>query len=201
MYVSFRHNRWELVLFLLGMAIAEFDHIQGLHVGNIPKQPQGAVRYFWIVCSIVALYLLSVPAAAASTPGWKSLARLIPKWMEEKGEFWRMWGSALFVLSIGRLPGYQAFFNSFPVQYLGKLSYALYLMHGPVIHVIGYHIEKWALDLSGLKGGNYNIGFNLAALIMTPILLLCSDWFWRAVDIPIVKFGKWFENQLIAKHD
>lgn len=200
MFFTLRHDRWELVLFMFGMGIAEFDHIQGLHLPNVRRDPSGRARYLWISLSVIGLYFLSQPSSLDITPGWRWLGRLIPDWMADKDSWYKIWGAAIFVLSVGRLPGWQKFFNSFPVQYLGKISYALYLMHGPSIHLIGYHFEKWALDISGVKE-YYNYGYALAACFTIPFTIWWADVFWRAVDIPTVKFAKWLETQLVAKHD
>jgi hypothetical protein len=31
-------------------------------------------------------------------------------------------------------------------------------------------------------------------LAVGPVTIIASDWFWRGIDKPSVKFGKWLEN-------
>lgn len=155
-------------------------------------------RLAWGALSIFALYLLSQPdAQGENTPGWMYLASLIPEWVADKYRYWQCNGAMLFVFCVARMPAWQRFFNSAPVQYLGRLSYAIYLMHGPVLHTVGYGIERWAWSVTGVEGWNYYLGFWLAAVFVVPCVVWAADVFWRAVDAPVVRFAKWFEGKCV----
>lgn len=155
-------------------------------------------RLAWGALSIFALYLLSQPdAQGENTPGWRYLASLIPEWVADKYRYWQCNGAALFIFCVARMPTWQRFFNLAPIQYLGKLSYAIYLMHGPVLHTVGYGIERWAWSITGVEGNNYYVGFWLAAVFVIPCVVWAADVFWRAVDAPVVRFAKWFENKCL----
>jgi len=155
----------------------------------------------WAALSIVALYLMSQPdERGAETPGWVFLTSLIPEWWTDEHRYWQSAGAILFVLAVGRSKGWQRFFNLPVPQYFGKISYAIYLMHGPVIHTVGYAIEGWAWGLTGTEGKAYEAGFALAAVFVVPIVIWVSDVFWRAVDAPIVKFAKWLEATCSASY-
>ena len=157
-----------------------------------PKTRKGKWR--WIVTSILGMYFMSQPdQGGEETPGWVFLSSLIPAWWEDKHRFWQTIGAALFVLAVGRSSPWQRLFNSTAIQYLGKISYALYLMHGPVMHTLGYAIEKAVWDITGTEGAAYNWGFVLAAVFIIPIVVWVSDVFWRAVDAPVVRLSKWVE--------
>jgi peptidoglycan/LPS O-acetylase OafA/YrhL len=71
----------------------------------------------------------------------------------------------VFIMAVGRSRGWQRFFNLTVVQYFGKISYAIYLMHGPVLHTVGYAIERWAWGVTGIEGREYEGGFMLAACL------------------------------------
>lgn len=103
----------------------------------------------------------------------------------------------VFIIGVGRAPGWQRFFNTSVIQYFGKISYAIYLMHGVGMHAIGYHWEKWAYSITGVEGYNYNTGFVLGACLCVPTVIWCADIFWRAVDIPTVRFAKWLESKMV----
>lgn len=216
---SYRSQRWEMALFLVGMALAEMDVIRGAHesgsskalpVTSSPGSGSGspspspspgrkrsvakAKRAAWIAVSIIGLYLMSQPDNdAKDTPGWVYLTSLIPKWWSDQHRYWQSIGATLFMLAVGRLPGWQRVFNTALVQYFGKISYAIYLMHGPAMHTIGYAIERWAWSITGLEGKAYDWGFVLAAVFVVPAVVWVSDVFWRAVDAPVVRFAKWVE--------
>ncbi|KAK8920843.1 hypothetical protein H634G_00167 [Metarhizium anisopliae BRIP 53293] len=210
-WFSYRHSRWELCLFLCGMLLAETDHIRGAHI-PLPALPQSekqprmsrgwAKSLFWTSVSVLGLYLMSQPDDGGEVaPGWVYLTSLIPAWWKvEKFRYWQSAGAVLFVLAVGHSRAWQRFFNSPVVQYFGKISYALYLMHGPAMHTVGYHWEKMAYGITGVEGYWYNIGFFLGAAFTIPTVIWWADVFWRAVDIPTVKFAKWFESKCITKN-
>lgn len=209
-FISYRHSRWDMLLFLGGMILAEIDHIRGAHVAPLAlpidekQQPTSGHRLksiFWTCASILGLYLLSFPDEHGhEAPGFVYLNSLIPEWWGEEGyRYWQSAGAILFVLAANHSSAWQRFFNTPVVQYLGKISYALYLMHGPVMHSVGYHWEKWAYSITGVEGYWYNAGFVLGACFCIPTVIWWADVFWRAVDIPVVKFARWYENKCVGK--
>lgn len=151
---------------------------------------------FITTLSITALYLLSQPdERGASTPGWIYLTSLIPQWWTDEHRYWQSAGAILFVYAVGRSRGWQRFFTLPAMQYLGRISYALYLMHGPVLHTVGYAIHRWAWGVTGTdaEGVAYEAGFALAAVVIVPVVIWAADVFWRSVDAPVVRFAKWLE--------
>ncbi|KAK2839222.1 hypothetical protein FQN49_006355 [Arthroderma sp. PD_2] len=203
----YTHSRWDLLLFCCGMALAEWDLIRGIHLPT-PALCQDQMPFrrpkqiFWALVSVLGLYLLCQPDSGGEvTPGWRYLSSIIPDWwQEEKYRYWQSAGAVLFVLAAGHSKGWQEFFNTPAVQYLGKISYALYLMHGPAMHTVGYMLENWAYSVTGVDGNWYNAGFILGACFCVPTVIWWADVFWRAVDIPAVRFAKWLEQKCIA-HD
>ncbi|GAP83202.2 putative hard surface induced protein 3 [Rosellinia necatrix] len=231
-----RCDRWEMLLFLAGMAIAELDlrrhahgsrgtaagspsqqHQHHQHQHQHQHQPtllllpldekadrassaperRSTEDSFWTAVSVFALYLLSCPDAGPSdVPGWRYLGTLIPDWFTEKYRFWQAIGACLFVFCAARSRGWQRVFELPAIQYLGHLSYAMYLMHGPVTHVLGFPVQRWAWGVTGTEGSAYKLGVALAALINIPLVIWVSDIFWRAVDMPTVRFAKWLEAKL-----
>ncbi|KAF7549836.1 hypothetical protein G7046_g8220 [Stylonectria norvegica] len=207
LWFTYRNGRWELMLFFWGMLLAELDHIRGAHVPapvlpvdktiESPRSQFGSI--FWTLLSLLGLYLMGYPDGRAEiTPGWIYLSSLIPDWWNyERFRYWQMTGAVIFVFAVGHSPGWQRFFNTAVVQYFGKISYAIYLMHGPAMHVVGYHWEKFAYSLTGVEGYWYNAGWVLGACFCIPTVVWWADIFWRAIDIPTVKFSRWFENKVI----
>ncbi|KAK1247786.1 hypothetical protein MKX07_000674 [Trichoderma sp. CBMAI-0711] len=211
MAITYRNSRWELLLFFCGMLIAENDHIRGAHVPTsnsalpIEEKSRPAKNklwpIFWALFSILGLYLMCQPDGRGEiTPGWIWLSSQIPKWWkEERYRYWQSTGAVIFIVAVSHSPRWQRFFNLPVVQYFGKISYAIYLMHGPAMHVVGYHFEKWAYGITGVEGYWYNAGFVLGACFCIPTVVWWADVFWRAIDIPTVKFAKWFESKVVVK--
>ncbi|KAL6411586.1 hypothetical protein AUP68_05302 [Ilyonectria robusta] len=209
-FFTYANSRWDFLLFLSGMALVEWDYIRGAHISGpaLPfgekeakaPSPTASIKLiFWNLVAILGLYLLSSPDhGGLETPGWVYLWSLIPKWWAtEQYRYWQATGSVVFVLAVGHLAWWQRVFNSRVAQYFGKISYSLYLMHGPMNKVIGYHWQKMVWDITGVEGNAYTVGFILGAFFCIPSVIWAADVFWRAVDIPTVKFARWFENKLI----
>lgn len=216
MWFCLRNDRWEMVLFLAGAGLAEMDIIRGAHNPQ-PQTPSLACPILpfdeklvakspvskglvWIVLSIPAMYLMSEPdLGTEGVPGWQFLGSLIPEYFSDKYRFWQIWGSILFIFCVARSPPWQRIFNTSAVQYFGRISYALYLMHGPVMHTAGFMIERWAWSITGTEGTAYPRGFILAAVFNIPLVIWAADVFCRAVDAPTVKFSRWIENKCTIK--
>ncbi|KAI0842548.1 acyltransferase [Hypoxylon sp. FL0890] len=216
MWFVLRSDKWEMFLFLWGMTLAELDLIRGAHEPNAPQpsstpltllplektpesppEKRSPCNLLWIALSIPALYLMSEPdAGTAGNPGWEYLGTYIPEWFSDKYRYYQMIGSIMFVFCTARSTSWQRVFNSAVVQYFGRISYALYLMHGPVMHTVGYMVEKRAWDYTGTEGSSYNWGMVLASVIDIPLVIWAADIFWRAVDAPTVRFTKWLETKL-----
>ncbi|KAI1845207.1 hypothetical protein JX266_008754 [Neoarthrinium moseri] len=214
-WFSLRNDRWEMFLFLAGMALAEMDLIRGIHNQPPPQaltspvlplsekpshKPRDPKRHLWIALSIPAMYLMSQPdTGTEGVPGWQLLGSLIPEYFSDKYRYWQMWGGILFVFCVARSPPLQRVFTTPVVQYFGRISYALYLMHGPVIHTAGYMVERWAWSVTGTDGAAYTRGFMLASAFNIPLVIWAADVFCRAFDVPTVKFAKWLEGKCSIK--
>ncbi|KAL8344508.1 hypothetical protein RB601_004841 [Gaeumannomyces tritici] len=136
---------------------------------------------------------------ADETPGWVFLSGLVLDcWADNGYRHWQSVGAVLFVAAVARLPDWQALFNLAPARYLGRVSYALYLVHGPVLHTAGYLIEMrtFAITTAGgqmITDRGYVAGFALGAAFIVPIVVWAADVLWRAVDAPVVRFARRLE--------
>ncbi|KAK3985004.1 acyltransferase family-domain-containing protein [Cladorrhinum sp. PSN332] len=207
---AFRSARWEVMLFYWGVGLAEVDAgrwwMRDKPALGEEKEKKRNIRggreskhwkSFWAALSVLGLYLMSQPDYGSDeTPGWVFLTGIIPGWWKDGHRFWQSFGAMLFVLAVGRSRGWQRLFESSMVQYLGRISYAMYLMHGPVLHTVGYAIERWVwTNVTGIETLRaYNAGFALASVFVVPIVIWVSDVFWRGVDAPVVKFAKRVEG-------
>lgn len=92
--------------------------------------------------------------------------------------FWHQIGAFLLLLSVSyfRLP--QRLFESKPFQFLGKISFSVYLVHIPML----CSFSSW-LFLRLLEAG---LSYNRAALAMftatAPLLIVCAWLFYRYVE-------------------
>lgn len=191
--------RWEMMLFYAGMGIAEMElawPALSAGAGELRGKNKTGRKALWLSVSVVGLYFMSQPDQGGDeTPGWVTLSELIPEWWDDKHRYWQSLGAILLVLAVGRSPAWRRVFESTVVQYLGNISYAIYLMHGPVMHTLGYAIERRLWSLTGIDGRAYNLGFVLASFPIVPVVVWVSDIFWRLVDAPVVRLAKWVERK------
>jgi len=225
MYFVLRSDRWEMFLFYSGMLLAEVDVIRdsiysppqsplptkegradSMGILSQPSSPisesptnltrQKLASCLWILLGLFALYLMSQPDDfSENTPGWIYLCSLIPEWFTTKYRFWQSMGSVLFVFAASNCAPWRRPLETPLVQYLGKISYAIYLVHGPLIHVFGYVVEPWAWSITGTEGWRYHAGFVLGAVFIIPTTFWAADLFWRFIDTPCVKLARWVEKK------
>ncbi|KAJ5280630.1 hypothetical protein N7478_006002 [Penicillium angulare] len=216
-----RYGRWDVVMFLVGMQMAELDLING--TWERPKIPSSTtasdnlhIRFppaggkvfltisrqrLWIGLFIVGLYIGSCPNLGFRwTPGYKWLWHITPWTYPEPHRFPQTVGAALIVFSINHSPDIQKIFTTPISQYLGKISYAFYIVHGPILHSFGYSLMPNIWSVTGKETDfQYCLGFLIGWVICLPICIWIGDVFWRVVDIPSVKFARWLEDKLISK--
>ncbi|KAL9057600.1 MAG: hypothetical protein Q9162_002215 [Coniocarpon cinnabarinum] len=146
-------DRWELCLFWAGCILAELDQVRSARenadsLSNqhpaVTKQSKRSKRlwnWFWIFSFVSGLYLASYPdTLGEDTPGYRTLATMIPWYYSEKYRFWQCFAAVQIVWTVNHADFLKRPFTSPFVIYLGKISYAIYLMHGPVIHTFGYTV-------------------------------------------------------------
>lgn len=147
---------WFLAIFVAGMSLCDLDLLasRGELASIFMKAELFKVPTF-LSLILVSLYLGAVPSASSdyevlkTSPGWLYLSWLGPESMAQPKWSYLFWAAVLFVAATPRLPWLQKFFNSTFNQYLGRISFSLYLMHGPLIRTLGnkiYLLLGWPKD-------------------------------------------------------
>jgi peptidoglycan/LPS O-acetylase OafA/YrhL len=212
-------DHWELVCFLVGSLLCQIDHVTIPKPGTssgpsepllplsiLQKLPQGVDFYgIWTSFAFASgLYLLSTPPQrSAETPGFGLITALTPSAYTDPKRFPYTIGSALLVYSLLRSPYLRTPFLSRPAQYLGKISFALYVVHGPIIHMVGFSVipSIW-LYITGLEGTfQWLCGFILGASVLTITVLCAADAFWRWVEKWSVTVARNAEDWCFMKDD
>lgn len=191
---------WMLACFWLGMLLCEIDMIREANGASGGEKRRSASVLWWSV-AIFALYLLSYPEVCPETTPWTAwLARLTTWIAGERARVMTTIGSTLFIAAVPRVPFLLDFFSNSLSSYLGRISYAIYLMHGPLWRSLGYSIT---IRLEGEPGSQTVAGYRQAVaisfLITFSVVIYVSDLFCRQVDEPIVRLARWVENAVIQK--
>ncbi|THW21058.1 hypothetical protein D6D23_06599 [Aureobasidium pullulans] len=212
---SFQADAWELSAFWSGALIAEANLIRQEQKDNRVKvdpfsdeeeEPRSQWSTALTYCGFVlSLFLLSYPFQEAEfAPGYSTLSKLIPSGLrkEERYRFWHCVGAMLMIYTTSLDGLLQTFFNNSLSRYLGNISFALYLMHGFTLKTIGYVSVYNFWKITGKETlFQYESGFVLGGCVVIPLTIWAADLFWRGVDVPIVKFTRWFEQSLLPYAD
>ena len=203
-------GRWDVSAFLGGMLLSEVD----IRIASDPMENPsdhgpflspvvnflGALEswhylvFRWTLL-FMSLWFLSYPDAAAEwTPGFISLAYLLPRyypagagWM-----FYQALGAILLLPCILHSQILRNFFEGRWPRYLGKISFSFYLVHGPVLHGLGFWIMPRLFEHLGRTGG-YLVGY----IVLLGIALYLSDWWCRKIDSWSTTVGKRIEKMLL----
>ncbi|KAK4189467.1 acyltransferase 3 [Podospora australis] len=212
-------------LFIGGMMQADLDLLARKEGGYFPGFLRRLEKRKTLVCYIlffIGLYLAGVPSSTANledvraNPGWYWLSYLKPQAVFDPKWFYLFWGGMMLVACIPRMPWLRRFFETRFCQFLGRVSYALYLVHGPILATIGdrlYHAIGWSrpvedgkpdmlaawrdifpLPKTGPMG--LELSFLLPHLFLLPLTLWMADVVTRAVDEPCVKFAAWLYKRV-----
>lgn len=112
---------------------------------------------------------------------------------------WFCFGAFQIVIACTQLECLQNLFNTGIAQYLGSISYALYLMHNLCLTILEPRISPYLDATFGketLTGRHFHWGAGL--VIYLPIIICVADIFWRAVDVPTVKLARWLETKCVV---
>ncbi|RMD41682.1 hypothetical protein DV735_g3425, partial [Chaetothyriales sp. CBS 134920] len=217
---------WYNALFISGMILCELDMLNTR--GQLPKifNPFRRTRpWIFHALLILGLYIGGVPGTGESLDvlrkspgGWYWLSFLAPSAVHDPRRFYHFIGAVLTVASIPHIPRAQAFFETRACQYLGRISFAFYMVHGPILWSLGdrlfaafgrvaeHHHEMVPsyinlFPLSGAGPMGLEINFLMPLLILLPTTLWTAHVVTRTLDEPSVKFAKWLYEQVLDTGD
>jgi peptidoglycan/LPS O-acetylase OafA/YrhL len=161
---SLQQGRWEMYLFFAGVFLAErslesrndFEAqlTDGGESATIRLPLRSSVRpgILQKFVFLVGLYLSSYPRArdaGFSMPGYVFLSTLTNRYI-----YWQSYGATLICWSSSRDRLLQKPFTSRPLRYLAKISFTLYLVHGPVciFSDIQWYLHSRASQVAPLSG-------------------------------------------------
>ncbi|KAF3764531.1 hypothetical protein M406DRAFT_291644 [Cryphonectria parasitica EP155] len=135
-------------------------------------------------------------------------------------KFWFAVQAIAMVWTCGELRPVRHFLEGPIPQYCGHISYALYIVHGPVLELLqravvgtlyqppmaapglpGYRPEVLPRGLKGLIGvetaTQRTIVWVLGLMILSPMVVWAADVFWRLVDIPMIRLARTVETWMV----
>ncbi|EPS43136.1 hypothetical protein H072_2877 [Dactylellina haptotyla CBS 200.50] len=211
------YKRYDYPLFVSGYFFAEL-HAAFETPSPLPTSQQqpsstsqerslrkSAKTIFWSFVAFVGLYLLSFPTRDGDdTFGYITLCRLMAKESYyTKRVAYQSFGATTLCFALLYLPRAQAYLSLPLFQYLGRVSFSLYLMHGMVIRTMGHRLvlQGWSLYPEDAYGGRMFIIVVVYLFAVLPVTMWLSDVFWRLVESPATNFVRWSEGLVIARDE
>lgn len=202
-------------LFVSGMLLCDLDLLASQD--DLPAFFGKFGRYSKLIfysLFVFSLYLGGVPAATTDIQnlrkigGWYFLSFLKPQAVFDYKWFYLFWAATMLVVSVSHISWLRRFFETRFCQFLGRISYALYLVHGPIIWMLGdrlyaaagfsypdrqKNIPGW-IDLFPLpktSPSGLEVAFLVPHIILLPLTLYTAEIVTRAFDEPSVRIPQW----------
>ncbi|KAI1843163.1 hypothetical protein JX266_010690 [Neoarthrinium moseri] len=221
-YFSYIADGWYCAMFVSGMLLSDLDLLAAKQ--QLPRwisRLSSARAFVFYHLLAFSLYLGGVPesgsrdvAQLGKQRGWYYLSLLKPQAFFDYKWFYLLWAATFLVASSQHIKWLKGFFEARFCQYLGRISYALYLVHGPVLWTlgdriytaVGWHSEqqlqnlshwadKFALSKTGPLG--LEISFILPHIILLPATIWLADIVTRLIDEPSVRFAQWLYSRML----
>ncbi|KAI0100460.1 acyltransferase 3 [Hypoxylon sp. NC0597] len=218
MYVA---DGWYAAMFISGMLLCDLDLLATKNeLPHIFSKLQPAKSFIFHHLLALSIYLGGVPSVNSDvnrlkgSRGWYYLSYLKPQAVFDYKWFYLFWAAIFLVSSIPRIPWLKRFFESRPCQYLGRISFGLYLVHGPILWTLGdrlytatgwhqeaqlAHLSQWVNMFKLPKVGPLGLELSFLAphIILLPLTLWVARIFTALIDEPSVRFAQWIYRCLL----
>ncbi|KAI0160074.1 acyltransferase 3 [Hypoxylon sp. FL1284] len=220
MYVT---DGWFAAMFMSGMFLCDLDLLRTKH--GLPRvfyklqSAKGIVFHHLLAMSI---YLGGVPSVNTDidrikhSRGWYYLSYIKPQAVFDYKWFYLFWAATFLVGSTPQIPWLKRFFETRFCQFLGRISFSLYLVHGPILWTIGdrlyaatgWHREAgsvylawWANKFPLPKTGplGLELSFLVPHIILLPVTIYSAQIMTRLVDEPSVRLVHWLYQRLLPR--
>jgi len=161
------YAHWDLFLFISGAIFAEFHFARESWMKTRASNPLSqcnisspislrrfrkyipyAITGFWLANFLGATYILSMPHVPeeGESYGFQVLRTYIPLVYQDgsfAGRFWPAIGAVYLIFVLENCKLLHFIYTNSIAQYLGRISFSLYLVHGTVLHTTG--VSKFLL--------------------------------------------------------
>ncbi|GAM85844.1 hypothetical protein ANO11243_038520 [Dothideomycetidae sp. 11243] len=193
---------WEMALFWSGMALCEINMIRdSADITNrvVTNTHLWTKRGIKAAVLFIGLYVATIPGFQSEfTPMYSFLNSIhMPGRPPIDHRTWVAIGALMIVSVVSRTVCLKNFFSNRLAKYLGRISFALYLVHGPVLRGLGYTVAvlMWKC-IGNYNWYRYNVAVGITMAITLPVIFALSHLFCVTIDEPIVRLARWMESRL-----
>jgi peptidoglycan/LPS O-acetylase OafA/YrhL len=222
-YFMYIADGWFGASFVSGMLLCDLEMLA--RNDDLPKFFSIFERYkkfIFPTMFIYGIFLGGVPSNGKDmdilrgSQGWYYLSFLKPQAVFDPKWFYLFHAGLFIVVSTPHLGPVKRFFELRFNQYLGRISFSLYLIHGPVLWILGdrlytavgfhreahlIHTPQW-VDIFPLSHkGPLGLEFAFLAphIIILPFTLWLAEVVTKLADEPSVKFSQWLYNKALGR--
>ncbi|KPM44151.1 hypothetical protein AK830_g2459 [Neonectria ditissima] len=221
-YFMYIADGWYCATFVAGMLLCDLDLLA--KKGDLPNflaRLEPAKEFIHYHLLAFGLFLGGVPSQTAyveqlaKNRGWYYLSYLKPQAVYDYKWFYLFWAAVFLVAAVPRIAWLKGFFETRICQWLGRISFGLYLIHGPILWTLGdrlyvamgwfvtEHLEnipQWAnkMTLPKTSPAGLEISYLLPHIILVPVTFGLAELVTRFVDTPSVKFASWLYKKTLG---
>ena len=197
-------GRWDMAPFLGGIILCELDirksdtdkKREGLIDAAMGPRPRRVLvrSALSFLALVLGLYVGSFPRhnrdGGDCVPGYQSFCQLTPNY-----RYWHGLGAFAVMWAVSCEPLLQQPMNSRVAQYFGRISFSMYLIHEPLLHVFGFFTVPFFWQVTGQATRfQYQLGFGLGMAVTAFVLVWLADLFKRVVEEPCGRMAAWVER-------
>ncbi|KAF2724898.1 hypothetical protein K431DRAFT_281375 [Polychaeton citri CBS 116435] len=168
----------------------------------------GAVGFF-----LIALYIMTLPFNDnwLTSDWWFQPYAQVPLWKSPPlyAVSWYAMGSVMLIAAIQELEAVKSVLNASPLQFLGRISFSIYLVHMTVLHILRQRIldmlclmlrgqDYWQSKHYGISDQEFTVVWVLTSAILGVAILLVATCFASWVERPSKRWTyqiqKWIEG-------
>jgi peptidoglycan/LPS O-acetylase OafA/YrhL len=196
--VYFVFGRWKAAAFVVFLAIC-FLLPKGLTLNLIPfaigASLNGAVG--WLQrhprASIAFFAIGMLLGMFDYTPTFRYMAAIVPAGYDQRS-FWYVFAASFLVAGLLGSAGLARFFGSKVCAYFGRISFALYLLHWPIV----FSFSIWAVGRFMALGADYLHAAWYSYFATFGLLIVLAELFTQDVDIPATRFADWLAKRVTS---
>ena len=216
-YFMYIVDGWYGSAFVAGLFLCEVDKLATSNDLPFPRliaRLEGYKNTIYYLLFLAGIYLSGVPTFNSEpeilrdSPGWYYLSFFRPLAATEYRFLYLFLAASFLIFLVPRIPWLKSLFETRFSQYLGRISYALYLVHGPlmwtfadrVYAAVGWpktyavdDVNVWSnffpLPTTGPLG--LELAFLLPHLIILPLTLWVAEMVTKVFDEPSIRFSHW----------
>lgn len=221
-YFLYIVDGWYCAAFMTGMLLCDLDLLaEKNQLPEFLERFQNVKTWVYYVLFAIAMYLGGVPSISndighlRQSPGWSLLSYFKPQAFWDFRWFFRYWAATLFMIAIPRIGWLKGFFETAFCQFLGRISYSLYLVHGPILWSVGDRIYAavgrihdrqiatipgWMniMPLPSWGPFGFELNYLIPHLILLPLTFWVAEIVTKLVDEPSLKLSRWLFNYTLA---